>query len=266
VRSLRGRTAVVTGAASGIGRALALRLGREGMNLVLADVDRRRLKEVAAALPGALAVATDVSKMADVERLAGEAYARFGKVHLLCNNAGIAAFGSVWELPIARWRSVLGVNLWGVIHGCVAFVPRMLAQGGQAHVVNTASMAGLVTAPSAGAYNASKHAVVALSETLVQDLALARAKIGVSVLCPGWVATRIVASERGPAAEVVRSLVEHGLSADTVADQTVKAIRQGQFYVLTHPEMAPAVRRRAEQILSGKAPATMALRARSRGG
>lgn len=257
---------MVTGAASGIGRALALRLAREGMKLVLADVDRRGLRELALTLPGALAVRTDVSKMADMQRLAGEAYARFGKVHLLCNNAGISAFGPVWELPLARWRRVLGVNLWGAIHGCLAFVPRMLAQGGQAHVVNTASMAGLVTPPSAGAYNASKHAVVALSETLVQDLALAGAKIGVSVLCPGWVATRIVASERGPEAAAVRALVDNGLSPDAVADETVKAIRQGRFYVLTHPEMAPAVRRRAEQILSGSAPAPMALKARSRGG
>jgi NAD(P)-dependent dehydrogenase (short-subunit alcohol dehydrogenase family) len=254
VRSLRGKTAVVTGAASGIGRALALRLAREGMRLVLADVDRRRLKEVASALPGSLAVPTDVSRSSQVEALAAKAYSRFGAVHLLCNNAGVAGYGTLWEIPLARWRRVVAVNLWGAIHGCLAFVPRMIAQGGAAHVVNTASMAGLVTPPQAGPYSATKHAVVALSEALVQDLALKGAPIGVSVLCPGWVATRLV--EANPDADpIVRTLIAQGLSADTVAERTVRAVRSGEFYVLTHPEMGPAVRRRAEGILAGRAPA-----------
>jgi len=184
VRSLRGKTAVVTGAASGIGRALAHRLAREGMRLVLADVDRRALAQLSRELPGAMAVRTDVSRMADVEALADEAYARFGAVHLLCNNAGIAAYGRVWEVPLARWRRVVAVNLWGVIHGCLAFLPRMIAQRGPAHVVNTASMAGLVTPPLGGPYSASKHAVVAVSEALAQDLAGQGSAVGVSVLCP----------------------------------------------------------------------------------
>ncbi len=254
MRSLRGKTAVVTGAASGIGRALALRLAREGMRLVLADVDRRRLKEVASALPEALAVVTDVSRSSDVEALAAEAWSRFGAVHLLCNNAGVAGYGTFWEIPLARWRRVVAVNLWGAIHGCLAFVPRMIAQGGAAHIVNTASMAGLVTPPQAGPYSATKHAVVALSEALVQDLALKGAPIGVSVLCPGWVATRLL--EATPDADpIVRTLIAQGLSPETVAERTVRAVRTGEFYVLTHPEMGPAVRRRAEGILAGRAPA-----------
>ena len=261
MRSLRGKTAVITGAASGIGRALAHRLAREGMRLVVADVDRRRLKELMPGLPGALAVAADVSRFADVESLARKTYARFGAVHLLCNNAGIAEYGAVWEVPLPRWRRIVGTNLWGTIHGCLAFVPRMIAQGAAAHIVNTASMAGLVTPPLSGAYSATKHAVVALSEALVQDLALRRAPIGVSVLCPGWVATGLLESAPG-ADPVVRSLVAHGISPEAVAERTVRAVRSGEFYVLTHPQMALAVRRRADDILAGRAPAALSLKRR----
>jgi NAD(P)-dependent dehydrogenase (short-subunit alcohol dehydrogenase family) len=261
VRSLRGKTAVITGAASGIGRALAHRLAREKMRLVLADVDGRRLREVASGLPGALAVRTDVSRAADVESLAAKAYARFGAVHLLCNNAGVAEHGAVWEVPLASWKRVIGANLWGVIHGCVLFLPRMLAQRSPGHVVNTASMAGLVTPPLSGPYSATKHAVVAISEALAQDLALRRARIGVSVLCPGFVATRLLDSAPG-ADPVVRALVAQGISPDAIADRTVRAVRSDEFYVLTHPEMASAVRRRTEEILTGRAPAAAALRPR----
>ena len=253
MRSLRGKTAVITGAASGIGRALAHRLAREGMRLVLADIDQEKLREVAGRIRGALAVRTDVSRMSQVKHLADEAYARFGAVHLLCNNAGVAEHGALWELPLARWRRLMGVNLWGAIHGCLAFVPRMLAQGEAAHVVNTSSMAGLVTPPLAGAYSASKHAVVALSEALVQDLALRRAPIGVSVLCPGWVATNLADSARGQDAGL-RSLISRGIPPEAVAEQTVRGVRENRFYLLTHPQMAAAVRRRADQILEGRAP------------
>ena len=258
MRTLRGKTAVITGAASGIGRALAQRLSAERMRLVLADVDGKGLREVAARLPQALAVRTDVSRMADVQRLARAAYARFGAVHLLCNNAGVAEYGAVWEVPLPRWRRVVGVNLWGTVHGCLAFVPRMLAQGDAAHVVNTASMAGLLTMPLSGHYSATKHAVVALSEALVQDLALRRARIGVSVLCPGWVATRF--AETAPGADaLVRALARQGRPPEEIAERMVRAVRAGEFYVLTHPEMAPAVRRRAAEILSGRAPAPPSL-------
>ena len=259
MRSLRGKTAVVTGAASGIGRALAERLARERMHLVLADIDGRGLRDLARTIPGAIAVRADVSRMSDVESLASKAYARFGAVHLLCNNAGVAEYGAVWEVPVRRWRRVIGANLWGAVHGCLAFVPRMIAQGESAHIVNTASMAGLVTPPFAGAYSVSKHAVVALSEALVQDLALRRARIGVSVLCPGWVATRLAQSAPGADA-VLRSLIAQGQRPEAVAERAVRAIRSGEFYVLTHPEMAPAVQRRAEAILAGRVPAAPALR------
>jgi NAD(P)-dependent dehydrogenase (short-subunit alcohol dehydrogenase family) len=263
MRSLRGKTAVVTGAASGIGRALAHRLAQEGMRMVLADVDGHGLRQVARELPGALAVRADVARMADVQKLAARAYARFGAVHLLCNNAGIAEYGPLWELPLSRWQRILAVNLWGVIHGCLAFLPRMLAQGGAAHVVNTASMAGLVTPARAGAYAVSKHGVVALSEALVQDLSHRGARIGVSVLCPGWVATRI-AESAGGADATLRLLVATGLPAEAVAEQAVRAVRENRFYVLTHPQMAPAVRRRAEDILAGRAPQVPLLKRRSR--
>jgi short-subunit dehydrogenase len=251
---------VITGAASGIGRALAQRLSKERMRLVLADVDRRALSELASSLSDAVAVPTDVSRMRDVEALAAQAYARFGRVHLLCNNAGVAEYGAVWEVPLRRWKRVIGVNLWGAVHGCLAFVPRMIAQGQAAHVVNTASMAGLVTPPLAGAYSASKHAIVALSEALVQDLALHRARVGVSVLCPGWVATGLARSARGTANRMMRSLIARGLPPEEVADRTVRAVRAGEFYVLTHPQMASAVRRRADEILAGRAPGTAILR------
>jgi NAD(P)-dependent dehydrogenase (short-subunit alcohol dehydrogenase family) len=251
---------VITGAASGIGRALAQRLSKERMRLVLADVDRRALSELASSLPDAVAVPTDVSRMRDVEALAAQAYARFGRVHLLCNNAGVAEYGAVWEVPLRRWKRVIGVNLWGAVHGCLAFVPRMIAQGQAAHVVNTASMAGLVTPPLAGAYSASKHAIVALSEALVQDLALRRARVGVSVLCPGWVATGLARSARGAANRMMRSLIARGLPPEEVADRTVRAVRAGEFYVLTHPQMTSAVRRRADEILAGRAPGTPILR------
>jgi NAD(P)-dependent dehydrogenase (short-subunit alcohol dehydrogenase family) len=254
---------VITGAASGIGRALAQRLAREGMRLALADVDVKRLRQVASALPGALAVRTDVSRMADVQALAAKAYARFGAVHLLCNNAGVAEYGPVWEVPLRRWRRVLATNLWGAIHGCLVFVPRMLAQGEPAHVVNTASMAGLVTPPLAGAYSVSKHAVVALSEALAQDLSLRKARIEVSVLCPGWVATRL-ADSATRVDPVVRALLSGGRPAEEIADRAVRAVRSGEFYVLTHPEMAKAVRRRAEEIVAGRAPRAPSLSLSSR--
>ena len=251
MRSLRGKTAVVTGAGSGIGRALAERLWRERMQLVLADVDRRALEAIASRLPGALAIRTDVSRGAAVEALAAAAYQRFGAVHLLCNNAGVADSGTLWEMPLPRLRRVLDVNLWGVIHGCRAFVPRMLRQRGQAHVVNLASMAGLVTPPGASAYSISKHGVVALSEALSQDLALRRSRIGVTVVCPGWVKTNLADGVPDP---LLRLLVARGLPAEAVADAIVSGVREDRFYLLTHPELAGAVKDRARDILEGRAP------------
>lgn len=261
MRSLRGKTAVVTGAGSGIGRALAVRLAREGMQLVLADLDPRGLRAVAAQCPSALAVKTDVARAASVEALARAAFRRFGAVHLLCNNAGIADSGTLWEMPLPRLRRVLDVNLWGVIHGCRAFLPRMLSQRGSAHVVNVASMAGLVTPPSASAYSISKHGVVALSESLAQDLAARGARIGVTVACPGWVKTGLA---DGLADPLLRLLVAHGIPAAAVADRIVDAVRADRFYLLTHPEMAVAVEKRARGIVEGRAPDVPLVRRRTR--
>ena len=200
MKDLSGKVAVVTGGASGIGRALAERFVAEGMRLVLADIEEKALagaaEELGAAGATVVPVVTDVSKEASVMALADRAYAELGAVHVLCNNAGVATGGLSWELTEADWQWTLGVNLWGVIHGVRAFVPRMIAGGDDGHVVNTASMAGLLSAPFMGPYNASKFAVVTISEVLHHELAMTGAKVKVSVLCPGFVATQIGESDR----------------------------------------------------------------------
>ena len=235
------------------------------MHLVLADIDRRRLSDIAAQIPGALAIRTDVSRAAQVEALAAAAVRARGAVHLLCNNAGVADSGALWEMPVARLKRVLDVDLWGVIHGCRAFVPRMLRQRGEAHIVNVASMAGLVTPPGASAYSIAKHGVVALSEALSQDLAERGARIGVSVVCPGWVRTGLADDVADP---LLRRLVAQGAEAGDVARQIVAAIRERRFYVLTHPGLAGAVKNRARDILEGLAPSVPLVRrpARRRAG
>ena len=194
------KVAVITGAASGIGRGLAERFAAEGMRVVLADVDEGALAELAAALEtkGAtvLAIKTDVSKPAEVENLAVQTLDTFGAVHILCNNAGVVCSRPIWEHTLADWEWVLGVNLWGVIHGIRAFVPRMLAQDDACHIVNTASILGLVGGSGEGIYKVSKHGVVVLSETLADELAQKEANIQVHVLCPGWVRTGILVHGR----------------------------------------------------------------------
>lgn len=273
MQDLTGKVAVVTGGASGIGRAMAEQFAREGMKLVLSDIEEAALESTAAALRGAgaevKAVRTDVSVAAEVESLAQKAYAEFGAVHVLCNNAGVAPEGApVWMRSLDTWNWVLGVNLYGVIHGIQSFVPRMLAGGQEGHVVNTASLAGLTAGSMIGPYFVSKHAVVALSETLYLDLKLVNAKLGVSVLCPAFVKTRIGESARnrpGSARsdgfastefhEMVRGLIESGIPAETVADHVTQAIRDGEFWILTHPESKPGVTERAKGIVEGRNPA-----------
>jgi NAD(P)-dependent dehydrogenase (short-subunit alcohol dehydrogenase family) len=272
VREFNGKVAVVTGAASGIGRALAERCAREGMRVALADVEPAALERAAAELRAAgaevLAVVADVAKAGDVEALAHRTLDAFGAVHLLCNNAGVGAGTTVWESTLADWEWVLGVNLWGVIHGVRAFVPIMLAQGDECHVVNTASIAGLIAGPGLGVYKVTKHAVVTLSETLYYDLAMRGARIGISVLCPEWVNTRIMESARNrPAAlqnesaaeqvtpellaawQYMVDAVQSGMPPAQVAECVFTAIRERQLYILTHPETKALVRARMEGIL-----------------
>ena len=273
MKTFRDRVAVVTGAASGIGRALAGKFASEGMKVVLADVEEAPLAATAREMTDAgatvVAVRTDVSKPADLEALADKAWSAYGAVHVLCNNAGVGGGGLSWEVSAAEWEWVLGVNLWGVIHGVRIFVPRMLAGGDEGHVVNTASVAGLSTAPGMSSYNVSKFGVVALSEVMHHELAMTGAKLKVSVLCPAWVSTRIADADRNRPAEAtsvagnaafdamrdaVRGLVASGLPPERVAEMVHEAIRDERFYVLTHPDFMPVVRHRMDAISEGRNP------------
>lgn len=281
MQEFRGKVAVITGAASGIGRALAERCAWEGMKVVLADIEEpalaRAAGELGAAGASVLAVRTDVSKAEDVEALAHKTLDAFGAVHLLCNNAGVGAGGAIWESTLADWEWVLGVNLWGAIHGVRMFVPIMLRQDTECHVVNTASVAGLLAYHPSATYQVTKHAVVALSEHLHYSLAERGAKVKVSVLCPGWVNTRIMDSARNrpaalqnaPAAEMttpegeaaeaeMRRAAEAGLSPQAVAEQVFAAIRAEQLFVLTHPELNQYIQQRVEGILQPRRPAAQA--------
>jgi NAD(P)-dependent dehydrogenase (short-subunit alcohol dehydrogenase family) len=271
MEELAGRVAVVTGAASGIGRALAERWAAEGMRLVMADIEKEALVEAAEALRGqgsdVLAVPTDVSDGGQVDALAEAAHDAYGPVHLLCNNAGVGTGGPVAELTTEDWQWVLGVNLWGVIHGLRAFLPGMLASGEEGHVVNTASMAGLLGVPWMAPYAASKYAVVGISECLYHELMPTR--VGVSVLCPSWVNTNIYRSsrnrpahlgggrperERGPLTDALAQLLATGMAPETVADHVADAVRRRRFWVLTHSDMLPVVEARAAAILAGGNP------------
>jgi NAD(P)-dependent dehydrogenase (short-subunit alcohol dehydrogenase family) len=281
VKDFQGKVAVVTGAASGIGRALAEKSAQEGMKVVLADVEERALKQAEEELQASgaqvLAVRTDVSHADEVEVLAKITFATYGAAHLLFNNAGVGAGTTVWESSLADWQWVLGVNLWGVIHGIHFFVPRMLAQDTEGHIVNTASSAGLITSSGLGIYKVSKHGVVTLSETLALELAARGAKLKASVLCPEWVNTRILDAERNrPQAlqnapqeqhtspetaamaemviQVMRQLAQAGLPPSQVAERVFDAIRQEQFYILTHPATKQGVQLRMEDILQERMP------------
>lgn len=275
MKSFTDRVAVITGAASGLGLELARGARRRGMKLVLADVEEKALEaahqELFEAGAEVLALPTDVSRPEAVRALADAAEARFGPVHLLFNNAGVGGGGLVWESSLSDWQWVLGVNLWGVIHGVQSFVPRMLATAKsqpnyEGHIVNTASMAGLVNMPNMGIYNVSKHAVVALSETLYQDLKIVDAPIGASVLCPYFVPTGIHKSERNrpaalanPAATAsqivaqefaARAVTSGRVSAAEVAEFTFDAVLEGRFYIASHPKALGGVRERAEDIVA----------------
>lgn len=275
MKTLRGKVAAVTGAASGLGRAMANAFAAEGMHVALADVDLQTLLEVEKEIRSrgvrALSMRVDVSKAAEVDALSEKAISEFGSVHLVCNNAGVSPLGAVWESTVADWQWILGVNLWGVIHGVRAFAPRLIAQN-EGHIVNTASVAGLISPPGMGAYNVTKHAVVALSESLHHDLRSRGAAVGVSVLCPAYVPTGIADSERSRPHELsnsskskspfqlekeamLKKAVASGrLSADDVARAVVAAVKEDRFYVLTHPRIKGAIRARMEDILEERAP------------
>ncbi len=275
MQDLHGRTAVVTGGASGIGLATARRLAAEGMNLVLADIEEPPLAEAVSELEAGgaavIGVRADVSDKPAVESLRDRAVERFGSVELLFNNAGVGAGGALLDPSAdyeARWDWVLGINLGGVLNGIRVFVPDMAASGNPGHVVNTASVAGLIPA-ALGAYTVSKYGVVALSELLASELAAT--EVGVSVLCPEFVSTRIADSDRhlpehlvrteAPSAEqefvraAVNDLVAGGIDPAEVADKVLDAVRTQRFLILTHASSVGHVAARAEQLLAGVAPA-----------
>jgi NAD(P)-dependent dehydrogenase (short-subunit alcohol dehydrogenase family) len=273
MQNLDQKVAVITGAAEGIGKALAVALASEGMKLVLADINPDILNKTVAALKenGAdvIGVKTDVAKSGDVTALADAAYEQFGKVHLLINNAGVAMAKNAWETTEDDWNWVMGINLFGVTHALRAFIPRMLAGGEEGHIVNTASIAGLISVPSLASYNVSKFGVVTLSEGLHHDLTLRGANIKVSVLCPGWVNTRITESERNrehqsdmrqldkvslKTGAVITKAVQSGISPEQVAAATVEAIKNQQFYILTHPHTLQGVEIRMQDVLQNRAP------------
>ena len=268
MRDLVGKVAVVTGAASGIGRALAGRFAAEGMKLALADFAEAPLANAGRELrdSGAQvrAILTDVSKAAQVEALAQAALDAFGAVHVVCNNAGVVSPAAAsWEKTLEDWEWVLGANLWGVIHGIRVFLPILLQQGVEAHVVNTASGSGLICAPFAADYFASKHAVVSLSESLHLELAARGAPVKVSVLCPGMVKTGILDLQRRrfpvraplPDQEAaVQSLLDAATPPDEIAGHVIRAIREERFWVLPHPELKPAIEKRTRAILEERNP------------
>jgi len=278
MREFRDKVAVITGAASGIGRALADRCVQEGMRVVLADIEEQALAEAASGLEAdgarVLAVPTDVSLIGDIRALAQKTLDAFGSVHLLFNNAGVVGVpGSVWENSHADWRWVIGVNLWGVIHGVRVFVPIMLDQGFECHIVNTASVAGLISDSGLGIYKVTKHGVVTLSETLYHELAETQAKVKVSVLCPGFVSTRLTDSDRNrppglksdPTKPSISSDneaswhgfllgIQAGTPAAQIADFVFRAIREERFYILPHPKWKDRVRTRMEDILEERNP------------
>jgi NAD(P)-dependent dehydrogenase (short-subunit alcohol dehydrogenase family) len=277
MKDFQSKVAVITGAASGIGRALAEKCVLEGMKVVLADVEEQALSRTVDELRNlggeVRSVMTDVSSAESVEALAEDAFTSYGAVHLLFNNAGVGAGSTVWESSLADWKWVLGVNLWGVIHGVHYFVPRMLAQNEQCHIVNTASSAGLIASTDIGIYKVSKHGVVTLSETLALELSERKANIKVSVLCPEWVNTRITEAERNrpeslqnastdspPSAETqavmqaIARVVKAGISPAQVADTVFEAVRQEKFYIFTHPTTKVAVQVRMDDILNERQP------------
>lgn len=275
MKDFHNKVAVITGAASGIGRAIAERCVRTGVKVVLADIEETplvkagdELKELGGSV---LCVRTDVSRRTDVESLARQAFDAFGQVHLLFNNAGVAAGGAPWEATWNDWDWVIGVNLWGVIHGVKIFTPLMLAQNTECHIVNTSSTAGLVVGGGSATYAATKHAIVALSECLYLSLQQRNSPVKVSVLCPGLTRTNIINAERNRPEELrnepapLTSEMQAGLAAfkaaldasmppDQVAEAVFSAIEKEQFYILPDPRWTEVIRLRTTDLLNMENP------------
>jgi NAD(P)-dependent dehydrogenase (short-subunit alcohol dehydrogenase family) len=280
MREFKDKVAVITGGASGIGLAMAERFAREGMKLVLADVEKGPLGEVTARFQAdgveVLGVQTDVSDAEQMDALGAATLDAFGAAHVVCNNAGVALTGLTWQLTTADWEWVIGANLWGVIHGIRVFAPGLVAQD-EGHIVNTASMAGLVSVPGISPYCVTKHGVVALSETLHGELAATGSKVGVSVLCPAWVKTGIFEADRNRPASLAnpetertaqrreeqrqlgREILATGITAPEVADAVFDAIFEERLYILTHAETGAAVQYRMTNIVEGRNPQPLLL-------
>ena len=267
MQEFEGRVAVVTGGASGIGLATARRLAREGMRIVLADIQEDALRETVSQLEGeghtVLGVPTDVSRWEAVEALAGKTLDAFGQVNVVHNNAGVVRAGRIEELTLADWEWVLGVDLWSVIYGVKAFLP-LIRQAGEGHIVNTASSAGLQAAPEIGPYNVAKFGVVAMTETLAHELRAEKSAIGASVLCPGAIATGICDSERNrpdPAAQTetnarfqtqAAQVIAQGHTPESVAELVFDAIRNQEFWILTHPDWVDVLENRVKGMREGR--------------
>ncbi len=275
MKDFQGKVAVITGAASGIGKALAQKSVSEGLKVVLADREEHALYQTANQLGSAggevLPVVTDVSKPEAVEALAEKAFASYGAVHLLFNNAGVATGETLWESTVEDWTWVLGVNLGGVINGTRSFVPRLLKQNVEAHIINTASIAGLITSSTFGTYVVSKHAIVAFSESLALQLAQQNAPIKVSVLCPHAVDTPIATTterHRPPALQnqrgrsevatkaftALEAMIRAGKSPAEIAEITFTALGEERFCIITHEETIPAIQLRTNDLITGHPP------------
>lgn len=262
---------MITGAASGIGLEMARRFSVEGMRLMLADVEARPLEEARVELEEAGAIVDtfefDVREHEQVVALEAATRVRFGDIHLLCNNAGVGTGGPVLADDLDMWRWTIDINLWGVIYGCKTFLPNMIEQGERCHVVNTASMAGLGASPNMAPYTISKYGVVALSETLSLEMQMAKANVGVSVLCPAFVQTGIADSKRNlppdlvqehdveqDGEQILRSLVANGIEPEAVAEAVYQAVRNDTFWILTHEETKPMILGRAQSIVNNGKP------------
>lgn len=275
MQDLTNKIAVVTGGASGIGRAMADRFAADGMKLVLADIESGALeaaaKEIRETGASVLTSLTDVSDGAAVDALAAATLDHYGAAHVVCNNAGVATAGPIWTMTQADWDFTIGANLWGVIHGVRAFAPTLLEQN-DGHFVNTASMAGLVSMPNMGAYNVTKQGVVAYTETLFEDLRAAESNVGASVLCPAFVRTKIWDSQRNrpdslknakgaedasnseAGKNVLRAVIENAMPAEQIANAVHDAILAQKLYILTHEGSRAAVAKRLGHIVAGENP------------